>query len=89
MSNLLTEAGMPAKNLKLTSVTFRPEQIVAVDDVKARLQKVTPDESVSRSDVIRDAVDKGLPLVEKEVSEREADLVEEAAAGMSQMTAGP
>lgn len=71
---------MPAKNLKLRSIGFRPDQIVEIDDVKARLQKVTPDEAISRSDVVRNAVDKGLPLVREEISEREADTEEAEAA---------
>lgn len=64
---------MPAKNLRQGSIAFRPDQIVEIDEVKARLQKVTPDEAVSRADVVRDAVDKGLPLIKEEIDEREAD----------------
>lgn len=78
----------PVKNLKLTSVTLRPDQVVAVDDVKARLQKVTPGESVSRSDVIRDAIDEGLPIVEAEIARREAGTDEEEVA-MPAQRSGP
>jgi hypothetical protein len=48
---------------RTTAVMLRPEQIVMVDEVKAVMQRATPERSVSRSDVIRKALEIALPLM--------------------------
>lgn len=54
--------------LRATTVMLRPDQIGKVDEIKARQQSGSA-VSVSRSDVIRDALDRGLAEIESEMAE--------------------
>ena len=57
--------------LRTTTAMLRPDQIAKADELKARLQRGKV-ESVSRSDIYRDALDRGLKLIEKDLDKQES-----------------
>jgi hypothetical protein len=54
-------AVVESPDLRQTTLTLRSEQIVLIDRLKALLQEVNPGRIVYRSDVVRLALDRGLP----------------------------
>jgi hypothetical protein len=51
-------------DMKQTTITVRPDQIVSIDRLKAVLQEQNPGRIVYRSDVVRIALDLGLPQLQ-------------------------
>lgn len=54
--------------LRTTTAMLRPDQIAKADELKARLQTGRV-QSVSRSDIYRDALDRGFRAIEEELDE--------------------
>jgi hypothetical protein len=59
---------------RTTAVMLRADQIVAIDKVKARMQQAAPGRVVSRSDVIRKALDTALPILSERAGQAEASV---------------
>lgn len=61
------ESKKAGTDVKTTALMLRPDQIVLIDEVKAAAQRQNPDRSISRSEVVRDALDRSLIAMKAEL----------------------
>lgn len=68
---------MVADELRTSPFMVRESQVAKIDELKAKRQRANRDQkSVSRSEIVRDALDAGLPVIEGEL---DAAAIEEQA----------
>lgn len=72
-------AVVESPDLRQTTLTLRSEQIVTIDRLKALLQEANPGRIVYRSDVVRLALDRGLPQLKASLEAGEAVVLDGAA----------
>lgn len=65
--------------MRNTTFTVRADQIITIDRLKALLQEANPDRIVYRSDVLRLALDRGLPQLRAALEAGERILLDGAA----------
>lgn len=66
-----------ADELRTSPFMVRESQVAKIDELKAKRQRANRDQkSVSRSEIVRDALDAGLPVIEGEL---DAAAIEEQA----------
>ena len=57
-----------ADELRTSPFMVRESQVAKIDELKAKRQRANRDQkSVSRSEIVRDALDAGLPVIEGEL----------------------